>query len=310
MWTLIECAGHPRDMGLAQGGAARASIRSACAAAGLSTQRSRMPTLAPLNTGTLRGVGAGRELFRHFAHQAERLEGLARAAGVPMDSILALHLRARTGGAAAGLLARRARLRAYSGDDSDGSGVPAAANSGKRVLLERSLPRSLGNETSWMLRESRPAVGFRSVELGLPWLVPGVAGVNEAGLSVMASPILGGPEGTDGAPPSLLLVQECLQRFEDLGGALDWCAKRPVEGEQSFVLADASGAVATVLSRGRERRIQEGEGELFFEVGEPASAQDSSAEEDSQQDRLLLDPLRRCLRLEAARATIEVRLDD
>lgn len=80
MRTVIECAGHPRDMGLAQGGALASSIRRACDEAGLPWRRSRMPSLRALNVGPLRGSGAGRELFRHFPHQAERLEGLARAA--------------------------------------------------------------------------------------------------------------------------------------------------------------------------------------------------------------------------------------
>ena len=175
MWT-IECAGHPRDMGLAQGGACASTIRAACEAAGLPLRRSRFPTLRALHAGSVRGAGAGREFLRHFAHQAERLEGLARAANVPFDSV-ELHLRARAGGVEAGLLARRTRLRAYSHSD---------AALGKRTLLERTLPAVVSGEVGWILRESRSSVGFRSVEIGLPWLVSGVAGVNEAGLAAMA----------------------------------------------------------------------------------------------------------------------------
>lgn len=304
MRTLIECAGHPRDMGLAQGGAARAAVRATCEAAGLSVTRSRWPSLAPLNQGAVRGRGAGRELFRHFAHQAERLEGLARAAGVPMDSVLALHLQAGRGGAVAGVLARRASLRAHF----ESRPVPAAeGDSGpsKQIQLERSLPGARAGEANWLVRESRPAVGFRSVEVGLPWLVPGVAGINEAGLSVMASPMLWGENSEPGAAPSQVLVQECLQRFEDLGGALDWCEKRPVCGEQSFVLADASGALATVLSSGTERRIQQGEGELFLEAGEPAAGDET----DAGAARVLLKPGARRLRVESASVTIECVLD-
>ena len=77
MWTTIECAGHPRDMGLAQGAAARSAIRDEISRAGLALERSRMPTLRALGVGSVRGQGAGREFVRHFAHQAERLEGLA-----------------------------------------------------------------------------------------------------------------------------------------------------------------------------------------------------------------------------------------
>lgn len=302
MWTTIECAGHPRDMGMAQGAAVRVAIRAEIARAGLSLRRSRIPTLKALADGPLRGKGAGREFFRHFAHQAERLEGLAYAADVPTDSVLDLHLRVRAGGTEGGLLARRASLRART----VGSG-----GEGKRVLLERSLPRAGEAEAGWILRESRPEVGFRSIEVGLPWLVSAVAGVNDGGLAVLAGPVLWGAPGREGWPPSLLLVQECLQRFKDVQGALDWCRKRPVEGEQSFVLADARGAVATVVSSGRERRVQSGEGELYLEGGElPESVEDASANAAGPEDRIWLDPKTRRLQLDAAGTAIEIGLQN
>lgn len=309
MWTTIECAGHPRDMGLAQGTALATAIRAELARAGLPLRRSRWPDLRGLTSGPLRGAGAGRELFRHFAHQAERLEGLARRADVPVDSVLELHLRLRAGGVAGGLLARRASLRTH---DAFGGGGDRARPEGadRAVVLERTLPAALAGEAGWIVRESRPAVGFASIEIGLPWLVSSIAGVNEAGLAVVAGPMLWGTAGLGGHAPSILLVQECLQRFPDLAGALDWCRKRPVEGEQAFVLADASGAVATVTSTGRERRIQAGSGEIDLEAGElPTEESDPKTHPGRTAlgtDRVLLDPLRRSLRVEAAGLSLEV----
>lgn len=154
MWTTVECAGHPRDMGMAQGAAARAAIRAEIARAGLPLTRSRIPTLRPLASGPLRGGGAGREFFRHFAHQSERLEGLAYAAGVPTDSVLDLHLRVRAGGAEGGLLSRRASVRART---VGGSGED------KRALLERSLPSASDGEMGWIVRESRPALAIAAL---------------------------------------------------------------------------------------------------------------------------------------------------
>ena len=304
MWTTIECAGHPRDMGLAQGAALAGAIRAEVEGAGLSLRRSRMPSLRGLTSGPLRGSGAGRELFRHFAHQAERLEGLALRANVPVDSILALHLRVRAGGVEGGLLARRASLRARSAGEAEHE---------KRVVLERSLPRAAAGEAGFFVRESRPVVGFHSLEIGLPWLVPAVAGVNEGGLAILAGPVLWGTGGHGGWSPSLLLVQECLQRFEDLDGALDWCRKRPVEGEQSFVLADSSGATASVISTGRERRVQRGAGELYLEGGEPPGASETGAGggdagSEGESDRVRLDPVRRSLELDAEGARLELSL--
>lgn len=294
MWTTNECAGHPRDMGLAQGAANRAAIREALTRAKLPLGRSRLPSLRALASGSVRGRGAGREFLRHFAHQAERLEGLAQGADVSFDSVLQLHLRVRAGGALGGLLSRRASLRARSVGGPDEQ---------KRALLERSLPRPLEGEIGWIVRESRPEVGFRSIEVGLPWLVPAVAGVNEGGLAIAAGPILWGTSGSGGSPTSALLVQECLQRFEDVGGALDWCRKRPVEGEQTFVLADAGGEVATVVSKGRERQVQSGEGELYLEGGEPP-------ESEAPSDRVWLDPVTRRFQLDAGGTAIEIGLLD
>lgn len=288
MLTTIECAGHPRDMGLAQGAASKAAIRAEVARLGLPSMRSRWPSLRALSVGAVRGAGAGREMFRHFAHLSERLEGVARSADVPIDSILELHLRLRAGGEEAGLLARRSTVRARS--------VPEEG-SARRAILERTLPRVEGGEAGWILRESRPEVGFRSIEVSLPWLVSSVAGVNEGGLAVAAGPLLWGEPGRGGSPTSLLLVQECLQRFEDLEGAIGWCRKRTVEGEQTLVLADASGAIVTILVSGRDCRVQEGDRELHLEAGEPPSATSSSDPAPGEEDRIWLDARDRRLRL-------------
>ncbi len=278
------------------------AIRGEVARFDLPNRRSRVPSLGALTVGALRGSGAGREMIRHFAHQAERLEGLARSSALPVDSILELHLRIRAGGERGGLLSRRSRISAKtietSGED-------------KRLVLERTLPRAVDGEASWILRESRPQVGFRSVEVGLPWLVSSVAGVNEAGLAVVGGPLLWGTPGRDGFPTSLLLVQECLQRFEDLDGAIGWCCKRPVEGEQTLVLADASGNVATVVVCGRKRRVQPGEGELQLEGGElPAGEGDHARPSEGVADRVCLDPVGRRLTIRLGEASLETGLDE
>ncbi len=314
MWTTIECAGHPRDMGLAQGDAARAAIASELSRHGIAVRRSRFPSLRPLAAGSVRGQGAGRELFRHFAHLGERLEGMAKSAEVPLDSLLELHLRVREGGEAGGLLSRRASLRAKTV-----GGANASKTAHKSAILERSLPTALAGEAGWIVRHSRPEVGFSSVEITLPWLASSVAGVNEGGLAVMAGPLLWGTPGNSGAAPSHVLVQECLQRFEDLEGALGWCQKRPVEGDQSFVLADATGAVATVISTGGRQRVQAGEGELFVESGEGIASGEGgdagggaarSAGTPPGPDRVLLDPFARRLQLEASGMAVDISLMD
>ena len=266
MSAAIECAGHPRDMGIAQGRALREIIRAEVARAGLPTHRSRWPSLFPVVAGPLRGRGPGREFFRHFAHQAERLEGLAQASYLPLDSLVELQLRLELRGGAGG---------------------------------------EVGREPGWIVRESRPVVGFRSLELTLAWLVPAVAGVNEAGLAVLAT-LWDGPAsarlpGREGDAPPLLLVQDCLTRFENLAGALDWCRKRPVEGEQTIYFGDASGARATVEIRGRERRVElapgvgrEGVGEAVWLEGRIGGATPSLMSSGAG-DFVRIDPVARRL---------------
>lgn len=263
MTLPIVCAGHPRDMGFAQGRALRENVRSEVARAGLPTRRSRWPSLRAVVSGALRGRGPGRELFRHFAHQAERLEGLAQASDLPLDSLLALQLRAGARG-------------------------------------------EVGDAVAWIVRESRPVVGFRSLELTRPWLVPAVAGVNAAGLAVT----IGAPSGSVGgtgseraespraaAAPAILLVQDCLARFEHLAGAIDWCRKRPVDGEHVITLADATGARACVVVSGRLRRVEPllagagGSGLIVCRLGGPQGSAATTV--------VTLDPVGRRLRLES-----------
>ena len=105
----------------------------------------------------VRGVGAGREMFRHFAHLAERLEGVAKEADLPVDTVLAIHLSVRAGGAQAGVLSRRSTLRARS---------TASSGDAKHWCLERSLPQASATESGWIVRDSRPAVGLRSGRCG------------------------------------------------------------------------------------------------------------------------------------------------
>lgn len=261
----IVCEGHPRDMGLAQGRQLRDVIAAQVARAGLPTRRSRWPSLRGVVSGPFRGRGAGRELFRHFAHQAERLEGLAQGADLPLDSLLELQLRMGSGGGGGG-------ARSDPGREGDGEGE--------------------GERGAWIVRESRPVVGFRSLELTRPWLVPAVVGVNEAGLAVIARRSEDGAgsgvranaaaQGRAGDAPAILLVQDCLARFEHLAGAVDWCRKRPVEGRSTILLGDASGARAMVEFRGRERLVE----------SRPAHA---AMEWDAGFVRI--DPGARCLRL-------------
>jgi hypothetical protein len=89
------------------------------------------------------------------------------------------------------------------------------------------------------------------VELTLPWLASALGGVNAAGLAVLLAPpglaLLPGAgdcaEATCRAP-AMLFVQQCLERFDRVDAAVEWCSSRPSDGSASLLFADASGALA------------------------------------------------------------------
>ncbi len=249
MFLFVEASGHPRDMGLDQGSMLAAAIREKVGRAGLPGRRSRLPSLAAFASGPVRGSASALGMIRHYPHLAERIDGLARGAGVPVDSIFALH--AGTTALGAGDLENRpaVAIAALGLDDSPGA------------TLARSLPGSADPGSTIVIRRSRPAVGFESVEVTLPWLVGALGGMNEAGL---AACFVSGPSN-DAVPtlrPSpILLVQESLQRFESVDASVDWACSRPVAGWGTLLLADANGARASVVFAAGERlaaRITEG----------------------------------------------------
>jgi hypothetical protein len=165
-----------------------------------------------------------RDLKRHFPHLAESLAGLAAGAGVPERWLLR-----RLSAEAA---APRSAL------------VAACAAPGGPLL-------ATVFDGRWIARRSRPEGGFVCLELARPWLVAACAGVNDAGLAVVAA---SGSDPTGScAAPAALLAQDCLQRFARVESALDWCFGRPAGGAAALLFADARGELAGVELRGSRR---------------------------------------------------------
>lgn len=223
---ILDTEGCPRDQGLDQGREARGAIRDRVARAGIAQTRRTILSLRPFLRGPNLGAGPGREIVRHYTHLAERAEGIALAAGLPLSALIDIWL------------------------NHPGSLATAATSAAGDGRLVRVLPPNPSPGSRWVLRRSRPEVGFASIEVTLPWLASSVAGVNDAGLAAALATL---PDG-NAAMPSLL-VQEALQRFSDIDGALDWCLKRPVQGRAGIVLTDARGELAGIEIDGRERRV-------------------------------------------------------
>ena len=114
-------------------------------------------------------------------------------------------------------------------------------------MMVRSLAQSA------VLRRSRPEGGFASIEMTLPWMSSALAGINEAGLAVVA---LGSTfEGGACLAPAVLMTQDCLRRLDSVDAALEWCRVRPAAGRATLLLGDASGEIAAVEIAGGSRRV-------------------------------------------------------
>ena len=235
-------------MGFAQGRSCRPAVRARVVHAGAATRKRVLRALLPLTTGRVLGRGMGREVIRHYPHLSERIQGLARGADLPFEALMELFVRAVSGAAADRALSAEAAV--------------AVGSTGERggLVVARALSGSGVPGSTWILRHSRPEVGFASHEVTLPWLASAVAGVNERGVAVAIAPDAMASESTAvvdaRAPDAVLLVQECLQRFSDIQGCADWCSKRPVSGRASIVVADASGsALALEIGDGEPRAV-------------------------------------------------------
>jgi hypothetical protein len=224
----VECSGAPRDLGRDLGSALRAELRAAVDADELRGQ------LAAL----LRARASARlhrDLRRYFPHQSEWLEGLALGAGVPLRALV------------------RALAASCGPDAPRGAALGAAA--GTAVRIASAAPRGA------VARRVAPEGRFRSVEVALPTATSPTAGVNEAGLAVAV--VAHGSLPGRFAPPVALFARDCLERFERVDPALDWCLARPAAPGGSLLLGDAHGELAGVDANGPVRRALRSAGSLL-----------------------------------------------
>ncbi len=221
MTEPFVCEGAPRDLGLDQGRACGDALRARFARLPWAQRLALRAGRADTRTRRI-----ARDLARHFPHQAEGLAGLGVGAGVPTPWLV-------------GELARdvdeEARRRPL--------GVAAGAG-----LLAREL------DGPWALRRATPEGLFASIELTRPWLANALLGVNERGLALAVLASATEPFGRCAAPAGLL-VQDCLDRFEALEAALEWCSSRPAGGRALLLLADARGEAAALEVEADSRRV-------------------------------------------------------
>jgi hypothetical protein len=287
--VAIACEGAPRDLGLDQGRAI---------GEGVDAELARILRERP-GGGGFRTLG--RDVQRHFPHLAERMAGLARGATVGYEALVVALVRASR---EPGFLFRPARA------------VAAAAPDRRHALLGGRFDLSADRCSVPVVRRSEPQGGFASLELTLPWLASSLGGVNAAGFAALLAPPdlprLPGEERRAEAAcraPAMLFVQQCLERFDRVDTALEWCLSRPSDGSAAILFADVTGALAGVALDGDRRFLvalgpsAAGEGEASSSLGRGAAVLpallaaggDATADALAHRAYLWLDPASRTL---------------
>lgn len=279
---VIECEGAPRDLGWDWGRARASELRERCGAGFISRIAAGLRSQPEATRLALRDVR------RQFPQQSEWLEGLARGAGIALAD------------AAREMLAELAAAGALP--------PPVSIEGPAGLFIAAVLPSDARP------RRCRPEGRFASLELARPAEPTALIGVNQAGLA--AAVATGPSDAGDCAAPAALLVRDCLERFEFVEAALEWCLGRPAAGGAALILADAGGGVGGVELRGAQRRVLRategiaiaGSGAQALELGKSLRALSNEDLETgvgsvlgaSARDALgvvLADPVRRGLRV-------------
>lgn len=235
MLRVIECRGAPRDLGFDQGVARARDVAS------FVSRHAPGPWAERLE----------RDVWRHFPHLAERSAGLASGARVSRRLLVR---------------ALEVELGLGATPPSDGIALGLSAErtpSGARLL--RVLPEGL------LLRRSHPDSGYASLDATLPALPGALAGVNEAGLAVAVQTMPLQQPGSCAAP-AFLLAQHCLQHFDSVEKAVDWCLRRPGGGRATLLFADEKVQQGVRLEPERRSHLHAEDGLLLAPDPSPGRA--------------------------------------
>lgn len=118
----------------------------------------------------------------------------------------------------------------------------------------------------YVVRDSRPRDGYRSLDFTVAPLVGAVDGMNEHGLTITYDYAFTTDLPTTPAAPISMLISETLERCKTVAEATEWIASRTRWGGSLLLLADAEGDIASMelsSTRSHVRRPAEGEDLLF-----------------------------------------------
>jgi len=258
------CKGSPRQMGLAQGLAAKNKIRTArLALAELEAFRLQRPWWLPYGLHRwLSEQKASRFLAAPLAEaypdMKERAVGIAEGAGVNLSSVLLFN-------------ALEPLLSSVAGCTACPGACSALAVRGRRSatgepILVRNFDYLPLVQPFYMVRDSRPEGRLRALEFTIAPLAGVVDGMNEAGLCITYNYAFTMDDPKAPAAPISMAIAECLQRSRTVTEAADFISSRQRWGGALLMLVDAGGDIASLelsSTRSHLRRSAEVEDALF-----------------------------------------------
>jgi hypothetical protein len=260
----VVCTGSPRAMGRAQGFALRSKILAA--RRDLSKIESFALRRPPWMPYTAYRWLAERKAWREFAQplsrdypaMIERLQGIADGAGLGLRPVALFNVLEPLLSAASGCTACPAACSAVA--------VRGRCSATGETIVARNFDYLPLVQPYYVLRESQPASGLRSLDFTVAPLAGAVDGMNEHGLCITYDYAFATDEPRGPAAPISMLIAEALERCATVAEAAEHLAARPRWGGGLLLLADAHGDIASLelsSTRSRLRRPAPGEDRIF-----------------------------------------------
>jgi len=259
-----SCRGTPHEMGLAQGSALRAKIIAARdELARIESFANRRPKWLPY---WLYRFIAERKAWHAFAkplagdfpETTSRIAGIAEGAGVGLKPIALFNVLEPMLSSVGGCTACPGACSAVAVRGSrSATGEPIVARNFDYLPLV---------QPYYVIRESVPVGGFRSLDFTAAPLAGAVDGMNEHGLCIAYDYAFTTDLPAMPAAPISMVIAEALARCRTVSEAAAWITSRRRWGGGLLLLADATGDIASMevsSTRTHVRRPAEGEDALF-----------------------------------------------
>lgn len=269
----VVASGSPREMGAAQGAALAERIRASRAMlAELEAFRLLQPRWLPyavfLRSAERKARAAlEKPIGVDAPRAAERMAGMADASGARLDTLYLLNGLESFMCSLSGCTTHRQRATAAA---AAASACSAVAVRGKRSrdggpIIARNFDYLPLVQPFYVMRECRPAAGWRSIEFTAAPLCGTVDGINERGLSITYNYAYAMDHGPPTATISMA-ISEALGQCGTVDEAARFLIGRRRSGAGLLMIADAEGDMAAVelsSAHGDVRRAGSGEDVLF-----------------------------------------------